>query len=57
MFSAVMRYMGDYPLSKGQKPIDCVYSILMACHSQHDLIDELYCQLTKQTTNNRSSKP
>jgi len=49
--------MGDYPLSKGQKPVDCVYSILMACHNEPNLIDEVYCQITKQTTNNRSTKP
>jgi len=27
-----MRYMGDYPLAKGQKEIDCVYFLLQTLH-------------------------
>lgn len=51
-----MRYMGDYPLAKsGQKEIDCVYLVLQTLHHQPQLIDEVYCQLMKQTTNNKSS--
>ena len=54
---AIMRYMGDYPLQKKQKLTDCIYTLLMACHNHGELRDEVYCQLAKQTTSNRSTKP
>ncbi|KAG1658544.1 putative ATP-dependent RNA helicase DDX5 [Nymphon striatum] len=56
-FIAIMKYMGDYPLSKDQNEVDCVYTILMGCHKYPDLRDEIYCQIMKQTTNNKSPKP
>ncbi len=31
-FIDIMRYMGDYPLAKGQKEIDCVYFLLQTLH-------------------------
>lgn len=31
-FVAIMRYMGDYPMVKGQSEVDCVYSILMVTY-------------------------
>lgn len=48
--------MGDYQLAKGQKEIDCVYFILQTLHHHKELIDEVYCQLMKQTTNNKSNR-
>lgn len=38
-FLSIMKYMGDYPMAKGQTEVDCVYTILMVrrytskCHS------------------------
>lgn len=28
-FASIMKYMGDYPMAKGQTEVDCVYTILM----------------------------
>ncbi|XP_050694860.1 unconventional myosin-XV-like isoform X6 [Eriocheir sinensis] len=56
-FLAVMRYMGDYPMAPQQTEVHCVYTILMNCHKNPVLRDEVYCQIMKQTTNNKSSIP
>jgi len=55
-FFCLMRFMGDYPLENNQQQMDCVYTILKACYSYNEVRDEVYCQIVKQLTNNRSMK-
>ncbi|KAG7210139.1 hypothetical protein KM043_011700 [Ampulex compressa] len=56
-FLCLMRYMGDQPLPPDTSEVKCVYTILMHCHKYEALRDEVYCQLMKQTTNNKSPNP
>ncbi|XP_068984012.1 unconventional myosin-XV isoform X3 [Bombus flavifrons] len=56
-FLCLMRYMGDQPLPPDTSEVKCVYTILMHCHKYELLRDEVYCQLMKQTTNNKSPNP
>lgn len=55
-FACIMRYMGDQPLPANQTEVDCVYAILLNCHRHGAIRDEVFCQLMKQTTSNKSSR-
>lgn len=36
-FLSIMKYMGDYPMAKGQSEVDCVYTILMVIASMESV--------------------
>ncbi|WKY16951.1 hypothetical protein Q1695_001507 [Nippostrongylus brasiliensis] len=56
-FVCIMRYMGDEPIRRGETITDSVYRLLLICHKNPALRDEVYCQIIRQTTNNKSNKP
>ena len=49
-FTSILRYMGDLPLLKGQRDVDCALTILSLCYKFDDIKDEVFCQVMKQTT-------
>ncbi|XP_055630321.1 unconventional myosin-XV [Toxorhynchites rutilus septentrionalis] len=56
-FDCILRYCGDLIADADQTEVKCVYTVLMHCHKHLALRDEVYCQLIKQTTANRSQCP
>lgn len=53
---AIMKFMGDYYSSKGRTEVDVVHFLLQVAHKHELLRDEIYCQLIKQTTSNKSER-
>lgn len=56
-FQLIMKFMWDLPLAKHQKETDLVFSLLKMCREFPELSDEVYCQLIKQVTSNKSQRP
>ncbi|CAF1023237.1 unnamed protein product [Rotaria sordida] len=55
-FLAIMRFMGDQTMSRGQSDIDCLFYLLKSMHKHRIIIDEIICQIIKQLTDNKSTK-
>ena len=56
IFNAVMKYMGDAPSKKGRVSTELTDMVMESPLSQEALRDEVYCQLLKQLTENRSKQ-
>ncbi|KAL0966745.1 hypothetical protein UPYG_G00299630 [Umbra pygmaea] len=53
-FTAIMKYMGDYPIKHVRQPIELTDQIFGPATQHVPLQDEVYCQIMRQMTSNGS---
>ncbi|XP_011484715.1 unconventional myosin-VIIa [Oryzias latipes] len=53
-FTAILKYMGDYPIKHARSPIELTEQIFGPATQNIELQDEIYCQIMKQMTGNGS---
>lgn len=53
-FTAILKYMGDYPIKQIRSPLDLTDQIFGPATQHIALQDEIYCQIMKQMTSNNN---
>ncbi|XP_074506568.1 unconventional myosin-VIIb-like isoform X1 [Sebastes fasciatus] len=53
-FTAILKYMGDYPIKHARSPIELTDQIFGPATLHDALQDEIYCQIMRQMTSNNS---
>ncbi|XP_013858260.1 unconventional myosin-VIIa [Austrofundulus limnaeus] len=53
-FTAILKYMGDYPIKHARSPLELTDQIFGPAMQHVELQDEIYCQIMRQMTSNSS---